>query len=70
MVEILHILNWAAAMATHLHIIVGTKCFLLHPFPNHFKQMVATTSRESAHFVCQAPYVESINNRLLFIIQA
>lgn len=70
MVEILHIRNWVAAMGTREHIIVHSECFLLCFFPNHLKQMVAKRSSGSVHFFCQAPYVESINNSLLSIIQA
>ena len=70
MVEILHTLNWVAVLATHLHIITGSKRVPLCPVPNRLKQMVAMRSAESVRFVCQAPYVESINNSLLVIIQA
>lgn len=69
MVEILHILNWVAATVTHLHIIIEGKRILC-PFPNRLKQMVVMRNVESVRFVCQAPYAESINNSLLFIIQA
>lgn len=40
------------------------------PFPSHLKQMVAKSSTESVHSICQAAYDGSINNSLLFIIQA
>ena len=70
MAEILHILNWVAAMVTHLHIIIEGKRVLLCPFPNRLKQMVAMRNVDSVRFVCQAPYAESINNSLLFLIQA
>ena len=57
-------------MVTHLHIIIEGKRVLLCPFPNRLKQMVAMRNVESVRFVCQAPYAESINNSLLFLIQA
>ena len=56
-------------MVTHLHIIIEGKRILC-PFPNRLEQMVVMRNVESVCFVCQAPYAESINNSLLFIIQA
>lgn len=58
------------SVATHMYV-TGQRVSLLCCFPNHLKQMVAKRKcKGSVHFFYQSLYVESINNSLLFIIQA